>query len=68
MKQQMVRSSSKQRRDRIIFLLFFLPVPFILFDWLRREAVCGWRSALFVAAMAFAVLVNSFVYDFKSKT
>lgn len=44
--------------------LFFLPVLFVLFDWLRREAVCGRGATLFVAAMAFAVLVNVFVYDF----
>jgi hypothetical protein len=38
MKEQMVRSSSKQGRDRIIFLLFFLPVLFVLKTGENKES------------------------------
>ena len=44
--------------------LFFLPVLFFLFGWLRRDAAHRQRAAFSLLAMAFAMLVNFFVYDF----
>jgi len=44
--------------------MFFLPILFLLFGWLRRGAARGWGVVSFVVAMIFAVLVNVFVYDF----
>lgn len=44
--------------------VFFLPVLFLLFDWLQRGTVRGWGAVSFAVGMAFAVVINFFVYDF----
>jgi hypothetical protein len=44
--------------------MFFLPILFLLFGWLRRGAVRGRGTVSFGVATIAAVLVNSFVYDF----
>ena len=44
--------------------LLFLPVIFILFAWPQGEPARSWGTASFVLAMACALLVNSYVYDF----